>query len=119
MQYLAPYSYRLRLVSISCDPAFNFSIDSHQMTIIEVDGENHQPLLVDSLQIFAGANVRIQILDVIDSCTNRTTVLGCGEEMFLTNVLENKTYRHTGLQLRANQIIGNYCNFFHFGIVHW
>ncbi|KAF8259959.1 laccase 1A [Lactarius quietus] len=46
--------YRLRLVSISCDPAFTFSIDSHQMTIIEVDGVNHQPLVVDSLQIFAG-----------------------------------------------------------------
>ncbi|KAI9429941.1 laccase [Lactarius psammicola] len=46
--------YRLRLVSISCDPAFNFSIDGHQLTIIEVDGVNHQPLVVDSLQIFAG-----------------------------------------------------------------
>ncbi|KAH9059206.1 laccase [Lactarius vividus] len=46
--------YRLRLVSISCEPAFTFSIDGHQLTIIEVDGVNHQPLLVDSLQIFAG-----------------------------------------------------------------
>ncbi|KAH9059155.1 laccase [Lactarius vividus] len=46
--------YRLRLVSISCEPAFNFSIDGHQLTIIEVDSVNHQPLLVDSLQIFAG-----------------------------------------------------------------
>ncbi|KAI9450887.1 laccase [Lactarius psammicola] len=46
--------YRLRLVSISCEPAFNFSIDGHHLTIIEVDGVNHQPLMVDSLQIFAG-----------------------------------------------------------------
>jgi iron transport multicopper oxidase len=46
--------YRLRLVSISCGPSFNFSIDSHTMTIIEVDGVDHQPLAVDSLQIFAG-----------------------------------------------------------------
>jgi len=46
--------YRLRLVSISCDPNFNFSIDGHNLTIIEVDGENHEPLVVDSLQIFAG-----------------------------------------------------------------
>lgn len=46
--------YRLRLVSISCDPAYNFSIDSHPLTIIEVDGINVQPLQVDSLQIFAG-----------------------------------------------------------------
>jgi iron transport multicopper oxidase len=47
-------SYRLRIVSISCDPAFAFSIDSHQLTIIEVDGNNVQPLVVDSLEIFAG-----------------------------------------------------------------
>ncbi|KAJ7464321.1 laccase [Mycena galericulata] len=31
-----------------------YSIDGHSMTIIEVDGVNHQPLIVDSLQIFAG-----------------------------------------------------------------
>ncbi|KAI9511060.1 laccase 2 precursor [Russula earlei] len=46
--------YRLRIVSISCDPAYKFSIDSHQLTVIEVDGINVQPLLVDSLEIFAG-----------------------------------------------------------------
>ena len=47
-------SYRLRLVSISCDPAYNFSIDGHQLTIIESDGINVQPLVIDSLEIFAG-----------------------------------------------------------------
>ncbi|KAJ7064361.1 laccase [Mycena amicta] len=46
--------YRFRLVSVSCDPNFVFQIDSHNLTIIEVDGVNHQPLLVDSIQIFAG-----------------------------------------------------------------
>ncbi|KAJ6475006.1 laccase 2 precursor [Mycena vulgaris] len=46
--------YRFRLISISCDPNWIFSIDGHQMTIIEVDGVNHQPLTVDSIQIFAG-----------------------------------------------------------------
>jgi iron transport multicopper oxidase len=47
-------SYRLRLVSISCEPAYTFSIDSHSLTIIEADGINVKPLEVDSLQIFAG-----------------------------------------------------------------
>jgi iron transport multicopper oxidase len=47
-------SYRFRLVSISCDPSFVFSIDSHNMTIIEVEGTNVEPLVVDSLQIFVG-----------------------------------------------------------------
>jgi iron transport multicopper oxidase len=41
-------------VSISCDPNYTFSIDSHTMTVIEVDGTNVEPLRVDSIQIFAG-----------------------------------------------------------------
>nr|AMT85332.1 laccase [Trametes versicolor] len=45
--------YRFRLVSISCDPNYTFSIDGHNLTVIEVDGINSQPLLVDSIQIFA------------------------------------------------------------------
>ncbi|CAA7265189.1 unnamed protein product [Cyclocybe aegerita] len=46
--------YRFRLVSISCDPNFTFSIDGHTMTIIEVDAVNVTPLVVDEIQIFAG-----------------------------------------------------------------
>ena len=111
-------SYRLRLVSISCEPAFTFSIDGHQLTIIEVDSVNHQPLLVDSLQIFAGKQGDKKILTVLtEPMRNRTTVLCCGKEILLTNVLEKKTYRRTGFQLNANQPIGNYCNVFFFGIV--
>ena len=51
-------SYRFRLVSISCDPNFTFSIDEHMMTVIEVDGTNVKPLRVDSIQIFAGKSFR-------------------------------------------------------------
>nr|AAR00925.1 laccase [Trametes sp. C30] len=46
--------YRFRLVSLSCDPNFNFTIQDHNMTIIEVDGVNVEPVTVDSIQIFAG-----------------------------------------------------------------
>lgn len=46
--------YRFRLISISCDPSFTFSIDGHNLTIIEVDGINVDPLLVDSINILAG-----------------------------------------------------------------
>nr|AOX15702.1 laccase 1 [Trametes hirsuta] len=45
--------YRFRLVSLSCDPNHTFSIDGHDLTIIEVDSINSQPLVVDSIQIFA------------------------------------------------------------------
>ena len=48
------HRYRFRLVSISCDPNWRFSIDNHIMTIIEVEGTNVQPLVVDQIQIYAG-----------------------------------------------------------------
>ncbi|KAJ6511592.1 yellow laccase [Mycena vitilis] len=46
--------YRFRLVSLSCAPNFILTIDGHDFTIIEVDGVNHAPLTVDSIQIYAG-----------------------------------------------------------------
>ena len=46
--------YRFRLVSISCDPNYTFSIDGHDMKVIEADGISTKPLTVDQIQIFAG-----------------------------------------------------------------
>ena len=46
--------YRFRLVSLSCDPNYTFSIDGHNMTVIEADSVNHEPVTVDSIQIYAG-----------------------------------------------------------------
>ncbi|KAF9022011.1 laccase [Hymenopellis radicata] len=46
--------YRIRLINMACDPNFTFSIEGHEMTIIEVDGVNHEPLTVDQIPIFAG-----------------------------------------------------------------
>ncbi|KAJ3482318.1 hypothetical protein NLI96_g7059 [Meripilus lineatus] len=45
--------YRFRLISMSCDPNFNFTIDGHEMTVIEADGVNTEPLRVEAIQIFA------------------------------------------------------------------
>ncbi|KAI1786977.1 laccase B [Ganoderma leucocontextum] len=45
--------YRFRVVSMSCDPSFNFSIDNHSLTVIEADGQSTKPLNVDSLVILA------------------------------------------------------------------
>lgn len=55
-------SYRFRLISISCDPHFDFSIDGHQMTVIEVEGMNIQPLVVDSMRIFVGTRASKQVI---------------------------------------------------------
>ena len=71
------YSYRFRLVSISCDPSFIFSIDGHQMTVIEVDGNNVQPLLIDSLEIFAGTFNRMVHLNYADPCPSSPTLFRC------------------------------------------
>ncbi|KAK0201368.1 laccase lcc5 [Desarmillaria ectypa] len=46
--------YRIRMLNVACDAAFTVSIESHLMTIIEVDGVNHVPYTVDEIQIFAG-----------------------------------------------------------------
>nr|AIW01084.1 laccase [Flammulina velutipes] len=46
--------YRFRLIAMSCAPNWVFSIDNHLLEVIEADGINTQPLLVDSIQIFAG-----------------------------------------------------------------
>jgi iron transport multicopper oxidase len=46
--------YRLRIVSMSCFPAFAFSIDGHTLSVIEADGVVHQPYPVDSVTLYAG-----------------------------------------------------------------
>jgi len=48
--------YRFRLVSLSCDPNYRFSIDGHDLTIIEADGQSTAPLTVQEIRIFAGSS---------------------------------------------------------------
>ncbi|TFK70714.1 Cu-oxidase-domain-containing protein [Pluteus cervinus] len=45
--------YRMRLISISCDINWNFTIPGHELTIIEIDGVLTHPHTVTSLQIFS------------------------------------------------------------------
>ncbi|KAI0766898.1 laccase [Trametes elegans] len=44
--------YRFRMINMACEPNYNFTIDGHNMTIIEADGEYTEPLTVDFIQIF-------------------------------------------------------------------
>ena len=39
---------------MSCHAYFTISIDGHNMTVIEADGVNTEPVTVDSIQIFTG-----------------------------------------------------------------
>ncbi|KAF8600827.1 laccase-4 [Ceratobasidium sp. AG-I] len=46
--------YRLRVINASAIASYTFSIEGHSLTIIEADGIAHEPLVVDSFQIYAG-----------------------------------------------------------------
>ena len=43
--------YRLRFINISCGPTYQVSIDNHNMTIIEADGVETNPLTVNSFDM--------------------------------------------------------------------
>ena len=53
--------YRFRIVGASCDPWFNFTIDGHPMTVIETDGIETEPLVVDSIPVFAGQRYSVVV----------------------------------------------------------
>ncbi|KAG2069767.1 laccase [Suillus decipiens] len=53
--------YRFRLVGMTCDSNFQFSIDGHSMTVIEADGQLTEPLVVDQLQILAGQRYSVVV----------------------------------------------------------
>ncbi|KIK45200.1 multicopper oxidase [Suillus luteus UH-Slu-Lm8-n1] len=54
--------YRLRLIQMSCDSNVLFSIDGHELYVIEADGQLTAPLLVDQLQIFAGQRYSVVLV---------------------------------------------------------
>jgi len=54
--------YRMRLVAMSCDPNFAFSIDGHNFTVIEADGELTEPLVVDQITILAGQRYSVVLI---------------------------------------------------------
>jgi FtsP/CotA-like multicopper oxidase with cupredoxin domain len=53
--------YRFRVIGLSCDPSFNFTIDGHRMTIIEVDGNEVLPVEVDSIPVLAGQRYSVVV----------------------------------------------------------
>ncbi|KAG6813458.1 hypothetical protein H0H92_010792 [Tricholoma furcatifolium] len=53
--------YRFRLIAMSCDSSFTFSIDMHIFTVIEADGGNTMPLKVDSLVIHPGQRYSVVV----------------------------------------------------------
>jgi FtsP/CotA-like multicopper oxidase with cupredoxin domain len=58
--------YRFRLINMSCLPNYVFSIDGHNLTVIEADGVTHQPVVVDSIQIYAGMFISCYKFDLLN-----------------------------------------------------
>ncbi|KAG6816517.1 hypothetical protein H0H93_008011, partial [Arthromyces matolae] len=53
--------YRFRLIGLSCDVPYNFTIHHHSMIIIEADGEYTTPLHVDSLWVYPGQRYSVVV----------------------------------------------------------
>jgi len=53
--------YRFRLINISCFAYFSVSLDGHTFTVIEADGQAHQPYEVDEIDIFPGQRYSVII----------------------------------------------------------
>ncbi|KAF5345415.1 hypothetical protein D9756_010969 [Leucocoprinus leucothites] len=49
--------YRLRIFALSCRPFFTFSIDGHNITFIEADGIEHDPVEFHSVDIYAAQRI--------------------------------------------------------------
>lgn len=58
--------YRLRLFAMSCEPNFIFSIDGHDLTVIEADGTEAKTHTVNSIQLLAGPYC--QLSPIIMTC---------------------------------------------------
>lgn len=80
--------YRFRLVSLSCEPTYQFSIDGHTLTVIEAEGTNTQPVQASTIPIFASQRYSFVV--------RRSNSLMCPR------------LKRLGLQLEANQPVGNY-----------
>ncbi|KAG6332898.1 hypothetical protein ID866_6194 [Astraeus odoratus] len=46
--------YRIRLINMACKPHILFSIDKHNFTVIEADGQATLPVVVDQIPIYVG-----------------------------------------------------------------
>ncbi|KAF8623777.1 hypothetical protein AX15_006218 [Amanita polypyramis BW_CC] len=53
--------YRLRVVNAACIAAYNFSIDGHDLTVIETDGIETVPRTVSVVPIHAGQRVSVVV----------------------------------------------------------
>jgi iron transport multicopper oxidase len=83
--------YRLRLINTACIAAFNVSIDSHTLTVIETDGSETKPHTVDRVSLFPGKSLQnsLCVWSTTSSCRNP------GQRLSVI--------------VKASQAVNNYC----------
>lgn len=90
--------YRLRLIQMACDPNFNFTIDDHEMTIIEADSIATKPYTVDFLPIYAGQRYSLVLHanQPIDNYWIRANPNTVRAESGFRNSINSAILRYTG-----------------------
>ncbi|KAF9446427.1 multicopper oxidase [Macrolepiota fuliginosa MF-IS2] len=51
--------YRLRVFATACRPFFTFSIDNHNITFMEADGIEHDPVTVQNVDVYTAQRVSV------------------------------------------------------------
>jgi iron transport multicopper oxidase len=51
--------YRFRVFAIACRPFFTFSIDNHNITFMEADGIEHDPVTVQNVDVYTAQRVSV------------------------------------------------------------
>ncbi|KAF7760657.1 CAZyme family AA1 [Agaricus bisporus var. burnettii] len=51
--------YRFRVIAISCRPFFTFSVDNHNLTFMEADSVEHDPVEIQNVDIYAAQRVSV------------------------------------------------------------
>ncbi|KAF5391088.1 hypothetical protein D9757_003138 [Collybiopsis confluens] len=49
--------YRFRVFALSCRPFFTWSIDNHNLTVMEFDGVEHDPVTVQNVDVYAAQRI--------------------------------------------------------------
>ncbi|EJU02139.1 ferroxidase [Dacryopinax primogenitus] len=77
-------TYRLRFVSMSAFTKFNIALPGHNMSIIELDGVETEPLPVDVVPLSAAQRVSVLVTALNDTSSNWPLSMNMDSEMFDT-----------------------------------
>jgi len=88
--------YRLRFVNLGCLASIKVAIDDHRFTVIEADGQEIQPLEVDSIRIFPGQrySVVVNANQTIGNYWIRTSTIPALHEPIGTSNIYNAILRY-------------------------